>query len=294
MGHLTGEIIAGCVLDEHLGSGAVGTVYSARHADSGKRVAIKLLHVDVEERPEFLQRFQREARLAYQLDHPHIVHVHTWGEEDGIHYVVMEWIDGQSLEDMIRHHTRLQWRVAFGIGRQIARALDHVHGLGLVHRDVKPANILVGRDGIARLADLGLVRQLFDAADEVGGRRVTLPGSAIGSPCYMAPEQIGDTAGVIPAADIYALGATLFHALTGQPPLMGESPPDVLRRVLHEEPRRASAFVGDIPKDVSDLLQRCLAKKPDDRPESVSVIRDQMSALLAEYSTERMARNEEK
>lgn len=271
MSALTGSVIAGCDIQEHLGSGAVGAVYGAIHRESGKRVAIKVITVDVAARPEFLERFQREARLAYQLDHPHIVRVLTWGEDAGQHYVVMEWIEGSSLIAMIRHHGNLAWKVVAGLGRQVAEALAHVHALGLVHRDVKPANILVGRDGAARLADLGLARQLVDSPDEVGGRRATAPGTAMGSPCYMAPEQITDTAAVGPPADVYALAASLFHALAGRPPLTGLDVQDVLGKVLDETPRRASTYTGDLPTAFSDLLASCLVKDPVARPDAAAV-----------------------
>lgn len=251
---------------EHIGTGGIGAVYRARHEETGQEVAIKIVHRDVIKRPDFVERLHREARLSYQLDHDHIVKVHTWGEEDGRHYLVMDFIDGKTLFHVIQHHAVLKWQVAAGLLRQIADAVAHVHDLGIIHRDLKPDNILVGRDGKARLADLGLARQVIDGIDEVGGRRLTAEGTVMGSPCYMAPEQISDTSKVGPAADIYGLGTTLYHAITGRPPIVGEDARETLRRVQDETPRRASVFIGDLPKPLTDIVDRCLDKDPGKRP----------------------------
>lgn len=280
MSALSGMSLAGCRLTEQLGRGAIGMVYRAVRLDTGAEVAIKVIHGEIAEKPSFIDRLEREARLAYQIDHPNLVRVHTWGQEEGRHFVVMDFIDGQTLYHLIRHHSYLRWPLAATLLQHVASAVTHVHELGIIHRDIKPENIMIGRDGLARLTDLGLARQLVDPLDEVGGRRLTDDGMAMGSPCYMAPEQIENTAQVGPAADIYGMGATLFHALTGRPPIIGEDAHQTLNRVLREAPRRASAFIRDIPSALSDLADRCLAKDPAARPPSARRVAEELAICI--------------
>jgi len=212
-----------------------------------------------------------------------VIRVHTWGTDDaGRHYMVMDLIDGTTLGQMIKRGRGLTWEVAAAIVADVAEALQHVHELDIVHRDIKPSNILVDRAGRGVLADLGLARQLVDSLDESEGRRLTAPGSAMGSPAYMPPEQITDTAGVGPAGDIYALGSTLYHAVAGRPPLLANTPSGTILRVLKDLPQALGDLHPDVPPALGELVDGCLAKDPAERPASAglfaSMLRDELRA----------------
>jgi len=271
MDQLIGAEVGGCLLRRSLGAGAIGSVYEGVHVASGDSVAVKLLSPRINAMPAVVDRFVREARLCYQIVHPHVVRVHTWGAyDDGRHYFVMEYVDGTTLLELLRTHRQgLDWPLACAIAADIGEALAHVHELEVVHRDIKPGNVLIDRRGRGKLADLGLARQLVGALDESGGRRLTAKGAALGSPAYMAPEQISDTSAVGPAADVYALGATLYHALCGRPPLIGENPTATLMRVMREDPSPIGALIAGLPAAVAESVDASLAKNPARRPADV-------------------------
>lgn len=270
---LTGHLVAGCRLRRCLGQGAIGAVWEGVHAGDGRRIAIKILHRIAATYPDMAERFEREARICYQLDHPHIVRVHHWGNlDDGRSFMVMDYVEGATLLDMIRRHGRLEWRIAATVVGDIAAALAHVHRLGIVHRDIKPANILVDRSGCGVLADLGLARQLVEGLAFADDRRLTEPGAAIGSPAYMAPEQVRDTSTSGTPADLYALGATLYHALAGRPPLIAGTSSATLRQVLRDEAVPISDLVEDLPADLGELITSCLTKAPNARPSGADAV----------------------
>ncbi|MFW5698440.1 MAG: serine/threonine-protein kinase [Planctomycetota bacterium] len=273
-----GEIIGGCEIGRLLGSGGLGSVFKALHRQSGRTVALKVLAAHMAAKPGVVERFEREARLCFQLDHPHLIAVHTWGEDDGRHYMAMEYVAGSTLEALSRRRDRLTWPMAASIVADVASGLEHVHRLDIVHRDIKPANMLVGRGGRAKLADLGLAR---DPQDGLGlARRLTTEGAAIGSPAYMAPEQINDTASVDAAADVYGLGASLYQGIVGRPPLIGDSPLDTCRRVLRDRPEPVANFHADVPEALSQLIDACLDKQPERRPASAVTVSEQLRALI--------------
>lgn len=261
---LIGQVVGGCLLSKRLGAGGLGTVYKGVHQASGRKVAVKVLLPFMNERPDVVERFHREARLCFQLEHPHIVRVFTWGQDQDRHYLAMEYVSGAGLDRLVTTQVRLAWPLAAVIVADVADGLAHVHALDIVHRDIKPSNMLVARGGRAKLADLGLARQTVDPL-EPGGRRVTAKGAAIGSPAYMAPEQIEDTATAGVPADIYGLAASLYHAIAGRPPLLGKDPMDTLSKVLNDTPVPLADLVG-VPPGLSALIQACLAKDPHDRP----------------------------
>ena len=273
MSGLMPQEIAGCRVIRELGTGALATVYLAQRKN-GDRVAIKLLHRPASNEPGMIHRFEREAQLCYQIRHPHLISVHTWGQAHGRHFLLMDWVNGTTLDELVSHHRgRLDWWLVVALMHQIAQALRHVHQLGVIHRDVKPSNILISRDGNAKLGDLGLARRLRTLTDMAAGqepseRRLTEDGAAIGSPAFMAPEQITNSAEVNFSADLYSFGATTYFACVGEPPLHDQDPMMTLRKVLDEAPQLAQAQRPDIPIQLSQLIARCLAKKPQDRPAS--------------------------
>jgi len=261
---LIGRVIGGCSLERLLGRGGIGAVYRARTDEARPRtMAIKVLSPQASDMPALSERFEREARLCYQLQHPSIVAVHTWGRsDDGLPFMIMDFVDGATLASLVHKKGRLEWTIAASIVADIASAVHHVHELEILHRDLKPANVLVSRQGRGVLTDLGLARQVVDSLDESSGRRLTAPGSALGSPAFMAPEQVTDTAGVTAAADLYGLAASLFYAITGRPPLIAETASATIMKVLRDDPPPIGDLCADLPPAVADLIDACLAKDP--------------------------------
>lgn len=231
----------------------MGIVYRATQLSLGRPVALKLIAPEHAADSDFRERFQRESRMAAAIDHPNVIPVYEAGEEDGRLYIVMRWVEGTDLHKELRAHGAMAHERAARIVNQVAGALDAAHAAGLVHRDVKPANVLLSGEH-AYLADFGLTR--FADAET----NVTTGGHFLGTVDYMAPEQFrGGGVGVSDArADVYALGCVLFAALTGRPPFIRETVPQTMLAHLHDPPPVA-------PGDFNRVLTRALAKDPEDR-----------------------------
>ena len=234
----------------------MGIVYRATQLSLGRPVALKLIAPEHAADGGFRERFQRESRMAAAIDHPNVIPVYEAGEEDGRLYLVMRWVAGTDLHKELRNGGRMEPARATAIVNQVAGALDAAHAAGLVHRDVKPANVLLSGDH-AYLADFGLTR--FAGADA----HLTTAGHFLGTVDYMAPEQFHP--GPIDArADVYALGCVLFAALTGAPPFLRETVPATMLAHLNDPPPRGSATPG-VSRDFDRVLARALAKSPEDR-----------------------------
>ncbi|TVR12567.1 MAG: serine/threonine protein kinase [Planctomycetota bacterium] len=274
---LVGKVIAGVELQRRLGAGALGVVYEGQQQSLGRRVAVKLLSKKAAESEVQVKRFQREAKLAAKIQHPNVVGVYDYGFERGLHYLVMEFVEGGNLAQMIDDQTRLPWRDALDLLLQVARALELLAGYDMVHRDVKPANILITSEGIAKLADLGLAKQQDVNGD---GTMLTMQGMMMGSPAYCSPEQARDASTAGHAADVYSLGATFFHAITGQAPFQGKTAMDVVRQVLSKDPPQPRDLVPDLPEGINDLVMQLMEKDPDDRPQNPSELIAEVSAVL--------------
>ncbi len=275
---LVGKSIGSCRLVRRLGAGALGVVYEAQHERLNRPVAIKLLSSKAAADPDLVSRFQREVRVAAKIQHPHVVGVHDCGHDRGVHFLVMEYVTGTTLAGLVEVRGPLPWQEACGYVRQIATALDHLAQLDIIHRDIKPANILVTTAGAAKLADLGLAKQLDPAAGEVS---LTMQGTAMGSPAYMPPEQVRDAKAAGPAADLYSLGATFYHLLAGVPPFEGVNGAQIMMRVLSDEPRPIATLVPGIPAGIADLVHRLLEKDVADRPQTASEAIQDIDAALA-------------
>src|SRR5689334_15619229 len=250
---LEGAHIAGCRIESVAGRGGMGIVYRATQLSLGRPVALKLIAPEHAADSDFRERFKRESRMAAAIDHPNVIPVYEAGEEDGRLYIVMRWVEGTDLHKELRAHGRIEAERAASIISQVAGALDAAHAAGLVHRDVKPANVLLSGDH-AYLADFGLTR--FANAET----NVTTGGHFLGTVDYMAPEQFRP--GPSDArADVYALGCVLFAALTGRPPFIRETVPQTMLAHLHDPPPVA---IGAGP-EFNRVLTRALAKHPADR-----------------------------
>jgi len=256
-----GQVLAGHRVESVAGRGGMGVVYRATHLALNRVVALKLIAPELAEDPEFRRRFKRESETAASLDHTNVVPIYTAGEEEGLLYVTMRFVEGTDLREMITFRGRLEPREAARIVSQVASALDAAHGRGLVHRDIKPANVLIaGGHGTAHayLTDFGLTKR---ASSQTG---LTKTGMMVGTLDYIAPEQL-QGAPVDARADVYALGCVLFEAITGEVPFPRDTEPAKMWAHMGEPPPTPSVVAGNLPAPFDDVVARAMAKAPDDR-----------------------------
>ncbi|MHC5019999.1 MAG: protein kinase domain-containing protein [Planctomycetota bacterium] len=257
-----------------LGRGGMGVVYRARRADLNRDFALKVIRAGEQDEADALQRFRREAQAAAALsDHPGIVGVHDIGDDGGRVFFAMDLVEGESLEQAIDGGELLHTQAAEWI-EQAARAVHYAHQRGVLHRDIKPGNILIGPDGGARVTDFGLA-QVQDAGPDV--TRLTKSGVILGTPAYMPPEQTHGGGGVDARADVYALGASLYECLVGEPPFTGDTVLDVLGRVMREEARPAMRRDPRIPAALSVIAAKCLEKDPQRRYQTAEALAEDLA-----------------
>ncbi len=250
---------------ERIGGGGMATIHRALDRQLQREVAVKLVRPELEESSELAERFLKEARRLARFSHPNIVAVHDYGVDGETQYIVMELVRGSDLSRLIRRRGRLKPELAAEIASQVAAALQAAHRHGIVHRDVKPANILLTRDGDVKLADLGIAR----AMEEIGQ---TATGETIGSVDYFSPEQVrGEPAG--PPTDIYALGMVLYEMLAGRRPFGGDTPAAVALSRLTSDPQDPRSIVPDLPARLVAISMRALAREPDQRYRSARGMR---------------------
>jgi serine/threonine-protein kinase len=254
-----GDSIGPYTISRVIGRGRMGIVYEAVE-DGGEPVAVKVVTTELAQDEVFLRRFKREINTAQKIEHPSVVPVLASGEHSGLPYLVQRLIPGGSLADRIEGQGPLPLADAIRVASRVAPGLDALHAAGLVHRDLKPGNILLDADGEAYISDFGL-------AKDSQASNLTRPGQALGSLDYMAPEQIrGED--VSPATDIYALGCVMWECLTGKPPFGGRPSMRVLFAHLQEDPGDLSAERPDVNDATGKAINRALEKEPDDRPGS--------------------------
>jgi YVTN family beta-propeller protein len=257
-----GDEFAGHRIEGVAGRGGMGVVYRALQLDLERHVALKLIVPSLAEDPEFRERFVRESRAAASIDHPNVIPIYYTGEHDGLLYIAMRYVEGSDLRTVVRAEGRLAPPRAARIVAQVGTALDAAHARGLVHRDVKPANVLLGTEDHAYLTDFGLTKRLQSA-----GAATTRAGGWVGTLGYVAPEQIrGERTDA--RSDVYALGCVLFHALTGEPPYQRDRDEATLWAHLNDPPPSVTARAPDLPVPFDDVIARALAKDPADRQPS--------------------------
>ena len=253
---------------DHLGTGATSQVFLADHPTLDRRVTIKVLSANPA--ASVLERFNRETRVAASLDHPHIVQAYDAVNNGTVTYLVMEYVPGETLAQRVARTGSVPCPEACGLIAQAAAGLDHAHQAGLVHRDVKPANLIVTPDNRVKVLDLGLVL--------VPGCQLNLtalnPGAMLGTPDYVAPEQARNGHAVDARADIYSLGCTLYHILSGSPPFPSKSLADKLISHQTSAPKPVRELAPGVPDGVVKVLDKMMAKKPDDRYQSAAEVCD--------------------
>lgn len=257
-----------------LGSGAMATVFKAKQLSLDRLVAIKVLPKRFSENPEYVERFYREGKAAAKLNHPNIVQAIDVGEANGYHYFVMEYVEGHTLYDELISGKVFSESEALDIVIQITRALVHAHERGLIHRDVKPKNIMITKDGVAKLADMGLARL---AADEQTAQAEA--GKAYGTPYYISPEQIRGEVDIDFRADIYSLGATLYHMVTGRVPFDGPTPVAVMNKHLKEPLTPPDHINPSLSVGIGEVVEAMMAKRREDRYASTSDLLTDLEAI---------------
>jgi eukaryotic-like serine/threonine-protein kinase len=258
---------------ERIAAGGMGEVFRAHDAVLAREVAVKVLHRSLAGDQGFVERFRREARAAATLNHPNIVAVYDWGAVDGVYYMVMEYVHGRSVRDLLNANGQLAPAQAAEILQQTLFALEHAHAKGIVHRDLKPENILVTADGTVKLTDLGLARAFADAKN-------TRAGAVTGTVQYLAPEQIrGEPAD--PRSDLYSLGVVAFELLTGQLPFTGETPMAIAYKHLSDRVPAPSGFSDDVGPEFDAVVASATDQDREMRPESASVLRHDVETVAA-------------
>jgi hypothetical protein len=300
------EVLGGYRVMARLGRGGMGSVYRARQLSLDRDVALKVMAHHLASDPTFVARFCREAYAAAQLVHPNVVQIYDFGQQDGLHYFSMEFVDGRTLGELLKERGRLDAEVAAGYVLQAARGLKLAHDRGMIHRDIKPENLLLDKHDMVKVADLGLVKSIpagdgppdepapaGDEADEgpaEGGpsrradrdsltAQITRADSVMGSPAYMAPEQARDADHIDQRADIYALGCTLYTLVTGRPPFEGKTVRELITRHASEPIVPPRSIVGEIPEALSAVILKMVAKQPDQRFANL----DEVIAALEEF-----------
>jgi serine/threonine-protein kinase len=269
------------VLGEVLGTGGMATVWRARDEVLGRDVAVKVLSPQYAADPEFLARFEREARHAAGLSHPRLVTVFDCGAEETMPFIVMELVAGPTLRHVLDQAGMLPVGDAVGIAAAVCEALEVAHAAGLVHRDIKPANIVLADGGEVKVLDFGIAK-----ADGRGG--ATRTQAVLGTAAYLSPEQAaGDPAG--PQSDLYALGCVLFEMLTGTPPFSADTPVGLAYRHVHDDPGPPSARRPGLPGRLDQITGRLLAKNPAGRPSTAAAARAGLLSALSQDATARLA-----
>lgn len=281
MEQLVGKTIGKYQVLEQIGRGAFARVYKALDTTLDRVVALKVLAPHVLGEDDFITRFKREAKTAANLRHPNIVIIHEVGEEEAIHYMVMEYLEGQPLSRLIEEQGTLPLPRVLDITRQMANALDYAHSYGFVHRDIKPANIIIGAKDHVTLTDFGIVK----AHD---GAKLTRTDMLVGTPQYMSPEQC-EGKEVDRRSDIYSLGIVLYEMLTGQVPFTSDSIPSILYMHTHHLPSSPRELKPALPRGVDSVLLRALAKQPEQRYSTAAELARSLEAALTEKEAEEAA-----
>jgi serine/threonine protein kinase len=281
--HLLGKVVGDCLLEKLVGYGGSSAVFLAQPLNSEQKVAVKVFlprsTMDTQAQKAFYRRFLREAQAASDLDHPHVLSVYSYGEHQGLPYIVMPYLPGGTLADYVKREGPLSLRVAQSYLKQIADALDYAHKCGCVHCDVKPANILLGDDGQVVLSDFGIVR-LLEGTSLTAQQSMKSPETLMGTPDYISPEQaLGEP--LDGRSDIYSLAVTLFFLLAGEAPFKSDSSIAMALMHVHEKPPLLGLQRADVTPQIDEVIGTALAKWPEERYQTASAFSDAFSEAAA-------------
>jgi serine/threonine-protein kinase len=257
---------------ETLGKGGMGTVFRGRHAKSGEDVAVKLIAPHVSDEMRFRRRFHAEIETLKRLKHGNIVRLIGYGEEQGMLFYSMEFVAGETLQDIIRREKKLSWMMTLDVAIQVCAALKHAHDIGVIHRDLKPANLIVQADGTVKLVDFGI--------SKIFGHSQTAAGSIMGTADYMSPEQASES-GVTARTDLFSLGCVIYAMLCGRPPFRGKNITEVLTALKQRDPVPLDLIDPDLPEDIVQIVNELLEKNPADRPPTALAVMNRLKAMRA-------------
>ncbi|MBS0202386.1 MAG: serine/threonine protein kinase [Planctomycetes bacterium] len=277
---LTGRVLGDFCLLRKLGKGGMADVYLAEQTSLRRQVAIKIMRPDFVTDPQYVKRFRHEASAAGGLNHPNIVQVYMVGEQEGIHFISQEYVQGRNLKEFITRKGPLEVPIALHVLKQVAAALQVAHDKGIVHRDIKPENILLTKKGEAKVADFGLAQLTL------GGEKVALTqvGITMGTPLYMSPEQVNGRP-LDARSDIYSLGVMAWHMFAGHPPFSGETALAVAVKHLNEQPPSLMEVRPDIPVGVRLLVERMMSKKKEDRPADAQTVLTEIKQFMRQMTS---------
>src|SRR5438876_9191909 len=281
MGLASGAKLGRYEIRSKLGEGGMGEVYLARDTELDREVALKILPADVASRQDRMRRFVQEAKSAAALNHPNIAHVYEIGEHDGVNFIAIEFVDGVTLREKI-HRDQTDLSRLLRHLQHVAEGLAKAHAVGMIHRDLKPDNIMVTRDGHAKILDFGLAKLVEPTGqkpDREGGlsematalmQQHSTPGAVLGTVGYMSPEQAqGKVSEIDHRSDIFSFGCILYEAITRHKPFEGKDAIDSLNKIIREQPTPITNFNPDVPYDLQRIVRRCLAKDPEERYQTI-------------------------
>jgi serine/threonine protein kinase len=264
-------------ITDWIGQGGMGQVFKAEHEVLGRESAVKVLPLS-KATPEAISHFSREIRTQAKLDHPHLVRAYDAGHDGNVHYLVVEYVPGTDLRRLVRGQGPLTLQQAASIVMQAARGLEHAHSRGLIHRDVKPGNILVTPEGVAKVSDLGLAGYIHEAEEDPRA------GKIVGTADYIAPEQIKSPGETTARSDIYSLGCTLYYAITGKVPFPGGTPANKARRHCEETPWHPRRFNPEISEEFVEIIADMMEKDPKSRIQTAAEVAARLEPWASEAS----------
>ncbi len=280
---LVGKRIGPYIVEKELGAGAMGTVYRGREAESGTKVAIKVIALNLTGNKTASNRFEREIAILKQLKkHPNIVKVLASGTVQGTRFFVMEYVEGESLDHVMERRGRISWEELIPLGQQLCAALQHAHDKGIIHRDLKPANVMMLKDGTVKLTDFGIAKDIDVTA-------LTAANSTVGTAAYMSPEQCRGSLDISPQSDLYSMGVMFFELITGRKPFLAETIMDMFRQHTEGPFPRPSKLVLDIPIGLDKLICQLLEKKPEDRPYNATKVAEALGKVKEKWEAQQSA-----
>ncbi len=279
------NMVDGYTIQKKLGQGAFGAVFKALQGKDNKIVALKTIKPQLVSSERDVQRFFREAETGGKLVHPSITAIYAAGESKGTYFIAMEYIEGKEVSKLIEEYGRLDVGYSMRITIQIANALQHAFEKGIVHRDIKPDNIMVNQQGVAKLVDFGLAKSFTQS----GQSGLTAPGEGMGTLAYMPPEQLDNALHADQRSDLYSLGATLYHMLSGQRPFNEKTTRSFIMKILNSMPNPVRTLNPQVPKPLEDIIHRAMSKKPEDRYQTPKDMETELRTLFQQLAAQHAA-----
>jgi serine/threonine protein kinase len=258
----------------------VGTVFSALLLSDKKKIALKIIDPAYIAKASGAKRFFRAVNICKDIKHPNVIRIFDAGDSEGVYYIAMEYIAGREVGDIINQYGHISVSTTLQIGIQITAALQYAYERSIIHRDIKPRNIMINRRGIAKLVDFGLAKRLYRPVQSV----ITAPGEAVGTLAYMPPEQIDDAVNADHRSDIYSLGATMYHMLSGTHPFGEATFAEFVTAIMEKSPVRVDELSKSVPTELADIIEKSMQKDPEDRYQSPAHFCNDLRSLAVQYN----------